>query len=61
VNTLRGISVTAQNARKEFCTHGHKFTPANTYIRADGNRDCRECRRVRSREAKRRQRAAGKA
>lgn len=29
------------------CVNGHEFTPENTYVRASGKRDCRECRRVR--------------
>jgi hypothetical protein len=42
VNTLRGDSPPAQNARKTHCIHGHEFTPENT--RMDGNRRrCRQC------------------
>lgn len=34
-------------ARREqtHCIHGHEFTPANTYIRRNGKRLCRQCRR----------------
>ncbi|WP_203687684.1 hypothetical protein [Streptomyces sp. SID14515] len=42
VNTLRGRSVWALNARKTHCKHGHAFTPENTYQRHDG-RACRTC------------------
>jgi hypothetical protein len=44
-NVRRGISVTAVNARKTHCLHGHAFTPANTQLRAGGGRACRACRR----------------
>lgn len=42
-NGLRGIGPTAVNARKYYCDSGHEFTPENTYIRPNGNRDCRAC------------------
>lgn len=42
VNTLRGGSVIAVNARKTHCKHGHEFTPENTYPWR-GNRVCRTC------------------
>lgn len=29
----------------DHCRRGHDFTPANTLARADGYRDCRECRK----------------
>jgi hypothetical protein len=32
------------------CVNGHKFTPENTGIRPNGNRFCRECRRIFDRE-----------
>lgn len=31
VNTLRGDGYYAVNGRKTHCTHGHEFTPENTY------------------------------
>lgn len=29
------------------CKRGHEFTPENTYIRPNGNRECRACRPIR--------------
>jgi len=52
VNTLRGVGITALNAAKTHCKHGHEFTPENTYWIRGGHRDCRECKRQQS--AKRR-------
>lgn len=57
-NTLRGYGPTGQNARKTHCKRGHEFTTENTYIQSDGNRRCRICDRMLSREGKRRRRAA---
>lgn len=43
VNRLRGISVSALNAVKTACIHGHPFDTANTTRRQDGSRGCRAC------------------
>jgi HNH endonuclease len=43
VNTLRGLSPSAMNARKTHCQNGHLFTDANTYYARDKSRRCREC------------------
>jgi hypothetical protein len=43
VNTLRGESFSAVNARKEFCKNGHPLNEANTYKRPGGWRGCRRC------------------
>jgi hypothetical protein len=43
-NVLRGISLSAKNARKTHCKHGHELTPENTYVRPSGFRNCRACR-----------------
>lgn len=45
VNVLRGIGVTAVNARKTHCKRGHKFTPENTFTPTYGGRGCLACRR----------------
>ncbi|MGR6912388.1 HNH endonuclease signature motif containing protein [Bacillus sp. BSL6] len=42
-NTLRSEGVTAKNARKTHCKHGHKFTEENTYLTKKGERYCRIC------------------
>lgn len=44
VNTLRGEGISARNARKSACVHGHLFTPENTYLDSRGRRLCRMCR-----------------
>lgn len=31
------------------CRHGHEYTPENTYIKPNGTRRCRECKRIRER------------
>lgn len=40
---VRGQTVTAMNAIKTHCIHGHEFTPENTYTTRDGRRQCRCC------------------
>lgn len=55
-----------ENARRRgaaivACINGHDYTPANTYIRPDGNRDCRACIRDRVAAYKRRQHAGSAA
>lgn len=62
-NTLRGISVPAQNAARTECVKGHEFTPENTYIkttkRNTTERQCRECIRQANREWYRKWKTAG--
>lgn len=51
-NARSETSITAVNARKTHCVHGHPFDDENTYwhTRPDGRRrrSCRECQRQRS-------------
>jgi hypothetical protein len=49
INKLRGRSPIAANAFKTHCPHGHEYSEENTYRKANGQRICRECRRVQSR------------
>ena len=42
-NILRGIGVSAKNARKIHCPVGHPYTPENTYIAPNGSRKCKRC------------------
>lgn len=46
-NVLIGIGLSAVNARKTHCKHGHEFTPENTRISTEGFRVCRTCHRQR--------------
>jgi hypothetical protein len=45
-NVLRGVSPPAANALKTECRHGHRLTPTNTYVKPNGWRICRTCRRA---------------
>lgn len=56
-NTMRGFSPLAVKARQTHCHRGHEFTAANTY-RAGSSRKCRECKRIRERDAYRRKSTA---
>jgi hypothetical protein len=52
-NTLRGVGLTAVNATKTHCKHGHEFTEENTYYRKGRNaRTCRECARTALRKSR---------
>jgi len=51
-NVLRGIGVSAQNARKTHCKRGHPLSGKNLLVEQGGGRQCRECKRERSREWK---------
>ncbi len=42
-NLLRGISFSAQNARRTHCPQGHPYDLFNTYVTSKGKRDCRRC------------------
>ncbi len=47
-NCRRGISGDRQRA-KTHCPEGHPYDEENTYVRADGERNCRACARDRAR------------
>jgi len=51
VNWERGESITAINARKTHCIHGHEFTIENTYVWR-GGRKCKICSKERQRQLK---------
>ena len=44
-NNARGLSLSAANARKTHCKHGHPFTVDNTRFTPAGDRECLTCRR----------------
>lgn len=45
-NVLRGLGVSAVNARKVKCNQGHSFNDKNTYVNPNtGERKCRTCER----------------
>lgn len=52
VNVLRGVGVSAENARKTHCLRGHELTGENVYLRGN-RRHCRQCRLERERNERR--------
>lgn len=48
-NSLRGLTIPAENARKTHCDSGHPFDQANTHIGPTGHRRCRSCDAARAR------------
>lgn len=44
-NVMRGEGLAAVNASKDSCDAGHLFDEANTYLRPEGGRACKTCRR----------------
>jgi hypothetical protein len=40
---LSPTNITHRNKAKTHCVNGHEFTPENTIVRHNGNRDCRLC------------------
>ena len=45
-NIMRGIGLTAQNAKKTCCSNSHPYTDENTHWDAKGKRSCEICRRT---------------
>jgi hypothetical protein len=45
--TENSLSIQARNKAKTHCCRGHEFNKDNTYIKANGCRDCRECSKIR--------------
>lgn len=60
-NVLCGIGISAQNAVKTECAHGHAFSEENTYFYPDGphagERVCRMCGKLRMRKYRAEKRA----
>jgi hypothetical protein len=46
-NVLRGDTLAARKAQQTHCVHDHEFTAENTYVKPNGTRDCRACKRAR--------------
>lgn len=44
-NTLRGTSPIAVNASKTHCNNGHELLGDNLYVKPNGSRNCKTCRR----------------
>ena len=59
INSLRGVSFSAHNARATHCPQGHPYDLFNTYITPKGKRDCRKCRGFASNQYKIRLRLMG--
>jgi hypothetical protein len=57
-NKRRGTSFSAVNGAKTHCLRGHLFDAANTHVTKKGGRVCRRCATLRTRERRRRRRAA---
>lgn len=47
--TRAKMSAASPKAKQTHCERGHEFTAANTNVRANGTRQCRECCRIRDR------------
>lgn len=49
-NVLRGVGLSAENARKTNCKRGHPLSGENLRISVHGARECKECQRDRVRK-----------
>lgn len=50
LSQLRSAIVSQVRGGLEQCTHGHPFTAENTYVRPNGSRTCKTCRRATQRK-----------
>ncbi len=57
-NVLRGVGITAKNARATHCPKGHPYEISNIYPMPHGGRSCRACRAATSKRLYRLQYAA---
>jgi hypothetical protein len=53
--------IAAINASKQCCPHGHPYSAENTYVKADGSRECLQCRRRQGEEFRRKNRSGNPA
>lgn len=53
VNMARSDNIMLAFSDQTHCLRGHEFTTDNTYVKADGGRQCRDCSRVTREEKKR--------
>ena len=51
-NILRGIGITAINARKTHCIQGYPLSGDNLRVKKDGERRCKTCHREREKESR---------
>lgn len=49
-NAMLGNGISRCHADQTECIHGHAFTPENTYVKPDGGRQCKACRRATDRK-----------
>ena len=59
MNNSRSTSPSARNKIKTHCKNGHIFNLQNTYINPDGDRECRECRKLSTYKSKERRNSLG--
>lgn len=52
VNLLRGTGFAATRAAQTKCRAGHPFDQANTYVKANGSRNCRACKQAADRRSR---------
>ncbi|MEU2070427.1 HNH endonuclease signature motif containing protein [Streptomyces anulatus] len=45
-NVMRGANHVADQVKRTRCPQGHPYDEKNTYLRPNGKRDCRKCKRA---------------